>query len=164
MTDNDGKMMASRTIVIPVLFFLTTIALLCYPLNPRSETMPAYKTHFDQARLEYAKKTIDLYGDKIPKEAQKNILLQKIVIGMSPYEAKLAGGAFHYKVEHDPKVWPKDAVVDPLAVINKQSVAPDDSKIWMTFENETQFPSDGVQRFEVYFVHGKAQEIRKLTE
>lgn len=126
--------------------------------------MATNETNLDKKRLEYAKETIRLYGNQIPKEAQENILLQKIVVGMSPYEAKLAGGAFYYKVEHDPKAWPKDAVVDPLAVIDKQSVSPDASKIWMTFENATQFPGEGKQRFEVYVTNGKVQEIKKLTK
>jgi hypothetical protein len=80
---------------------------------------------------------------------------------MSLYEARLAGGTFLYSVERDPKNWSDD--VSPLVIIDKQEVAPDESKIWLTFENATQFASEGKQRFEVYFTHGKAQEIRRLA-
>ena len=118
--------------------------------------------HLDQKRLEFARETIRMYGDQIPEQAQKDILAQKVTLGMSPYEAKLAGGAFYFKVQADPKKWPANA--DPQVVIDKQSVLPDESKIWMTFENETQFPSDGKQRFQVYFFNGKAREIKKNQE
>lgn len=119
-------------------------------------------TRLDQKRLEFAKETIRLYGEMIPAQAQDDILKQRVTIGMTPYEAKLAGGAFYYKVEADPKVWPPHA--NPLVVIDKQSVAPDESKIWMLFETETQFPEEGKTRFEVYFHHGKAQAIQKISK
>ena len=115
----------------------------------------------DKGRLEFAKKTIALYGDKIPKSAQENILLQKITIGMSPYEAKLAGGAFFFKVTADRKVWPPDAHPDPYVVMDKQSVAPDDSEIWLTFKNATQYPGEGMIRFTAYITKGKVQSIEK---
>jgi hypothetical protein len=116
----------------------------------------------DQKLLEHAKEAIRLYGNQIPIEAQKSILQQKITVGMSPYEARLAGGAFSYKVEADPKNWPKNT--DPRKVMWKQSTNPDDSKIWMTFQNVTQFPGEGKKRFTVFFIHGKAVEINKLGE
>jgi hypothetical protein len=81
---------------------------------------------------------------------------------MSPYEAKLAGGAFFYKVEADTNNWTKNA--DPYHVMWKQSTKPDNSKIWMTFETATQFPGDGKKRFTVYFIQGKAVEIIKREE
>ena len=124
--------------------------------------MTTTEVTLDKTRLEFAKEAIRLYGDKIPAQSQKDILEQKITVGMSPYEAKLAGGAFYYKVEVDPKKWPQNA--DPLVVIDRQSITPDESKIWMTFETETQFPGEGKNRFEVYFRHGKAQEIRKILD
>ena len=112
-------------------------------------------------RLDFAKEAIRLYGDEISVEAQKNILEQKVTLGMTPYEAKLAGGAFYFKVEADPKFWPAGA--NPHAVMDKQSVKPDESKIWMTFETETQFPGHGKQRFVVYVFNGKAVEITQLS-
>jgi hypothetical protein len=130
--------------------------------NARSAEMTKTEETLNKERLEFAKKAIRLYGDKIPPQSQNSILEQKITIGMSPYEAKLAGGAFYYKVEADPEKWPTNS--DPLAVIDKQSIAPDESKIWMTFETETQFPGEGKQIFTVYFYNGKAQTIEKSNQ
>lgn len=113
----------------------------------------------DEKRLEYAKEAIRLYGDKIPLAAQKAILEQKITIGMSPYEAGLAGGAYFFKVEADPSFWA--ANTDPNVVIAKQATHPDNSKIWLTFENQTQFSSEGVTKFTVYFEKGRALKIDK---
>jgi hypothetical protein len=130
--------------------------------NAWSVEMTKTEANINKARLEFAKETIRLYGEKIPPQRQNSILEQKITIGMSPYEAKLAGGAFYYKVEADPKIFTGNA--DPLVVIDKQSIAPDESKIWMTFETETQFPGEGKQKFTVYFHHGKAQSIEKSSQ
>ena len=113
----------------------------------------------NQEALDLALEKIRLHGDKIPAETQKNILIQRVVEGISPNEARLAGGAFFFKVEADTKVWPPHS--DPLVVMNRQSVAPDDSKIWMTFQNETQFPAEGMRRFTVEFARGKAVKITK---
>lgn len=122
--------------------------------------MTTIKPLLDQKRLESAKETIRLYGNQIPEQAQIDILAQQVTLGMSPYEARLAGGAFYFKVEADPAIWPANA--DPFNVMWKQSTHPDDSKIWMTFETATQFPDVGKQRFEVYFTKGKAMEIKQV--
>ena len=147
-----------------VIVVLVSKATLAEDQNPtkRSQTMPTEQPLLDEKLLEYAKETIRLYGDQIPPEAQKSILEQKVILGMSPYEARLAGGAFFYKVVADPKNWPPNA--DPLNVMWKQSTNPDNSKIWMTFENATQFPGEGTKRFMVYFIKGKAVEITKNEE
>lgn len=120
------------------------------------------KAHIDQKRLEFAKETIRLYGNMISTSAQRGILEQKILIGMSPYEAKLAGGAFHYKVEADPKVWPSGA--NPIVLMDRQSFHPDESKIWMSFQNDTQFSGEGEQRFTVFITNGRVQTIEKLSD
>ena len=121
--------------------------------------MPTQSSILDEKRLEYAKETIRLYGDKIAPSAQKAILEQKITVGMSPYEAGLAGGAYFFKVEADPVIWP--ANTDPNVVIAKQATHPDNSKIWLTFENATQFPAEGSTKFTVYFEKGIALKIDK---
>lgn len=79
---------------------------------------------------------------------------------MAPYEAHLAAGAFIFKVQAGSK-WPNGA--DPYNVMWAQSLHPDDSKIWMTFETNTQWPDKGLTRFRVFFEHGKAVEIEELT-
>ena len=114
----------------------------------------------DQKVLEIARRAIQKHGDKISPEARENILVQRVVLGMSPFEARLAGGAFIFSVEADRKVWPRGT--DPYRIIYGQSLAPDDSKIWMTFKTETQFPGEGRQRFTVEFERGKAILIKKL--
>jgi hypothetical protein len=124
--------------------------------------MTKTQPQLDQKRLEHAKEAIRLYGSQIPQQAQVDILEQRVTLDMSPYEARLAGGAFHFKVEADPTNWPPNA--NPFNVMWKQSTHPDDSKIWMTFETSTQFPDEGNRRFEVYFTKGKAIEITQVKE
>ena len=124
--------------------------------------MPNTQPQLDEKRLENAKETIRLYGSQIPQQARIDILEQRVSLGMSPYEARLAGGAFYFKVEADPANWLANG--DPFNVMWKQSTHPDDSKIWMTFETATQFPDVGKQRFEVYFTKGKAVEIKQMKE
>lgn len=121
--------------------------------------MPILPPPLDQKRLAYAMECIRLYGDRIPLEAQKAILLQRIVPGMTPYEAKLAGGGAYFKVQPDPKVWPPNA--NPEVVMARQSDTPDDSKIWMSFKNATQFPGEGEQAFTAYFEKGKVISITR---
>ena len=114
----------------------------------------------DQKVLEIAHRAIQRHGDKISAEARENILVQRVILGMSPFEARLAGGKFIFGVEADKKVWPSGT--DPHTIIDTQSIAPDDSKIWMTFQNETQFPGEGRKSFNVQFERGKAIVIKKL--
>jgi hypothetical protein len=115
----------------------------------------------DLNRLKYAKMVIEQYGAHIPLDIQHAILDQQVVIGMPPYEASLAAGQYTFEVEPDPERWPPDA--DPNAVIAAQSVHPDKSKIRCIFENETQYPGQGVARFSVIFEHGRATKIEKLN-
>jgi hypothetical protein len=137
--------------------FLTfALLFLVSPLS-WSQNLPTSVAEINEKTLAYAKEAIQLYGDQIPAHIQKEILAQQITLGMSPYEAKLAGGAFYFKVEADPKKWPPNA--DPYEVISKQSTNPDDSKIWMTFETSTQFPEKGLTKFTVFFGKGKAVSI-----
>ena len=123
--------------------------------------MPTAEPQVDQKRLEYAKGVIRDYGDKIPPQIQKDILAQRVTLGMPPYEASLAAGAYIFRVIADPAKWPKN--VDPYKVIQAQTLHPDDSQIWMTFETATQFPEKGMTRFQVFFRGGKALEIKELT-
>lgn len=100
------------------------------------------------------------YPDKISSQIQEKILAEQVVIGMTPYDAYLAAGTFAFKVIADPAKWRADA--DPYKVMWRQSTQPDESQIWMTFENDTQFAGEGVQSFRVSFRNGKAIEIAKL--
>lgn len=100
------------------------------------------------------------YPDKISPTIQERILAEQIVLGMTPYDAYLAAGAFVFKVIADPAKW--EANADPYNVMWAQSTQADDSQIWMTFENDTQYPAEGKQSFRVFFKGGEAVEIEKL--
>ena len=81
---------------------------------------------------------------------------------MNPYEAHLAGGAYAFRVIADPKHWKEDA--DPYCVIQAQTLHPDDSQIWMIFQNETQYPNEGLQTFQVEFQKGKVVDIKNISK
>jgi hypothetical protein len=96
----------------------------------------------------------------IAPEIQTKILAQQVVLGMAPYDAHLAAGAFVFKVIADASRWKGN--VNPYKVMWAQSLHPDNSEIWMTFANETQYPGEGVRKFKVCFNGGKVLTITKL--
>jgi hypothetical protein len=79
---------------------------------------------------------------------------------MTPFEAKLAGGSFAFKVVADTSRWAVNA--DPYNVMWTQSIMPDESEIWMTFKNKSQYPDEYERVFRVYFRRGKAIKIEKV--
>lgn len=81
-----------------------------------------------------------------------------IAVGMTPFEANLAGGAFTYKVVPDKK-WPKD--MNPLKIMWAQTNQPDDSEIVMTFNNNRQFRSIENITFKVFIEQGRVLSIEK---
>lgn len=109
--------------------------------------------------LEIARKEISRH-DEIAAGVRAAILLQQVVVGMSPFEAKLAAGAFFFKVKSDGSKWPPNT--DPFLIIDSQHARPDESEIWLAFENDTQFPGKGIKRFEVYFIHGRVEKIKVI--
>lgn len=113
-------------------------------------------------RLNFANEVIAKYGSNIPEEVQAAILQQKVILGMPPYEASLAAGAYSFEVKPDPAKWP--ANVDPNRVIAAQSIYPDASQIWCIFENDTQFPGASKARFKVTFILGRAAKIELLED
>jgi len=113
-----------------------------------------------ERRRSEALKVFKDYPDKISQEIQDKILAQQVALGMTPYDAYLAAGAHYFKVSADPEKWKPN--VDPHRVMWAQSIAPDNSEIWMTFQTDTQYRGEGQQRFEVRFEKGKAVEIIKL--
>lgn len=114
----------------------------------------------DQKRKEFALQFFKENPNMVSNEIQAKILAQQIIIGMAPYDAYLAGGAFAFKVQADPAKWPSNT--DPYKVMWSQSLEPDNSEIWMTFQNKTQFPGEGKQSFRVYVRNGKAAQIERL--
>jgi hypothetical protein len=111
----------------------------------------------DEKRLTFAKECIRLYGSKIPPEKQNDILAQRVTLGMTPYEARLAAGGGYYNVEADPQVWPPQA--DPELVMARQSVEPDNTRILMSFRTSTQYAEEGDASFSVLFERGRATRI-----
>jgi len=116
---------------------------------------------YNEQLLSIAKKEIETHGNMISTKNQELIIKQKISLGMSPYEAQLAAGNYAFKVEADPNIWPPNS--DPYAVIKRQVNHPDKSKIWLTFENTTQYPESGNTKFTVYFENGCVISIKKMV-
>jgi hypothetical protein len=114
----------------------------------------------DEKTRQIAQREMDADPGRFSDEAKRNILIQKITLGMTPHEARLAGGSFFYKVEADPKRWPRGS--DPLTVIAKQSDQPDDSKITLTFRNTTQFQTPEPTTFRVEIRLGRVTEIVRV--
>ncbi len=88
--------------------------------------------------------------------------MNKITIGMNTHEASLAGGAYFFRVIADENVWDKDT--DPNIIIKTQATKPDNSQIWMTFQNATQYAEKGLQTFQVEFQKGKVVGIKNITK
>ncbi|MGV7208532.1 hypothetical protein ACLB1G_11830 [Oxalobacteraceae bacterium A2-2] len=108
------------------------------------------------------RKMFERFPDKFPAEVQRGFYAQQVVPGMDPYTAHLAGGAFAYRVDADPQRWPSGA--DPYRVMWGQSMHPDHSHIWMSFENDTQYPGEGRQRFTAYVEDGKVQRVERTAK
>ncbi|WP_157050622.1 hypothetical protein [Herbaspirillum rhizosphaerae] len=102
------------------------------------------------------------HPELFPEERRALILSGVVSVGMTPFEAKLAGGAFAYKVVADKAKWPEHS--DPLKVMWAQSIQADNSEIWMMFKNSSQFPGRNNAPFRVYFERGRAIKIEKLKE
>jgi hypothetical protein len=81
---------------------------------------------------------------------------------MTPHEARLAGGSFFYRVEADPKRWPRGS--DPLVVIASQTDQPDDSRITLTFKNKSQFQTPELTTFRVEIRRGRVTEIVRMDK
>ena len=96
-------------------------------------------------------------SESFSDEVKRSILEKRIISGMTPEEARLAGGACFYKVQADPEHWPPSS--DPLVVMARQTDQPDDSKITLTFHNATQFQSRAPTIFRVEIRRGRVTEI-----
>jgi hypothetical protein len=88
--------------------------------------------------------------------------MNQVTIGMNTHEASLAGGAYFYRVIADEDIWDKDT--DPNIIIKTQVTHPDNSQIWMTFQNAIQYPKKGMQTFQVEFQKGKVVSIKNISE
>lgn len=115
-----------------------------------------------EERDSYARTMFAQHPELFPEDRRQSILDGVVLIGMTPFEARLAGGAFAYKVVADKTKWHEQS--DPLKVMWAQSMQADDSEIWMTFKNLSQFPGSNDTVFQVYFEHGRAVRIEKLKD
>jgi hypothetical protein len=113
-----------------------------------------------EERKSYAQTMFAQHPELFPEDRRQSILDGVVLIGMTPFEARLAGGAFAYKVVADKTKWPEQS--DPLKVMWAQSMQADGSEIWMTFKNLSQFPGGNDTTFRVYFEYGCAVTIEKL--
>ena len=94
---------------------------------------------------------------KISEPYKASIRKGKVLIGMTPFEAVLAGGDFEYSLYVDPSVW--TGVYNDLDVLWEQSYEPDGSLISLRFQNRTQFPNESLQSFWVEFNNGLVSRI-----
>ena len=108
------------------------------------------------------KKMMEDNPEQFPKEIKKSIEQEKVVNGMNTLHASLAGGAYFFRVISDPDVWEEN--IDPNIVIRAQVEKPDNSQIWMTFQNTTQYNKKEAQTFQVRFEQGKVTDVKKITE
>lgn len=115
-----------------------------------------------QERKNYAETMFAQHPELFPESRRDSILKARIELGMTPFEAKLAGGAFAFKVIADPQRWPANA--DPYKVMWAQSMLPDNSEIWMTFKNSSQFSDGSDSVFRVHFTNGQAVKIEKIVD
>lgn len=113
-----------------------------------------------EERMKLARQVFLDYPDKIPAHIQDAILAQRVILEMAPYDAYLAAGQFAFRVIADQSKWPTNS--DPYQVMWAQSLHPDASQIWMTFQTKTQYPNEGRRSFRVFFRNGRAVEIKKL--
>jgi hypothetical protein len=113
-----------------------------------------------EERQQYARDMFRQHPAYFPAQHREPILNGRVLPGMAPFEARLAGGAFVYHVTADRKVWPPGS--DPIKVLWAQSDRPDDSRIVMRFNNATQFQDKKERPFVVLFQKGKAVEIKVI--
>lgn len=111
-------------------------------------------------RKDYAKTMFSKHPELFPQNRQQSILDGVVLLGMTPFEAKLAGGAFFYKVVSDKEKWPEHS--DPFKVMWAQSIQADNSEIWMMFKNSSQFSEGADVSFKVYFERGCAVVIEEI--
>ena len=111
-------------------------------------------------RLSFFHKIKSEHPNSYRKEFEDDIERGVIVLGMTPFEAKLAGGAFYYKVQADSAVWKEHT--DPMQVMWAQSERPDNSEIEIIFQNETQ--DKGIlTKFQVSFNKGLVAQINNIS-
>jgi len=149
--DRDGTMTKAR---IPYVLAIAAVIGIadCFLVDRSRADMT-----IDEKTRQIAQREMDANPGRFSDEAKRNILMQKVTLGMTPHEARLAGGSFFYQVQADPERWPRGS--NPLAVIASQTDRPDDSKITLTFRNTTQFQTPEPTTFRVEIRRGRVTEV-----
>jgi hypothetical protein len=93
-------------------------------------------------------------------EFKESILNKKVLLGMWPTEALLAGGGGSYRVKADEKVWPVNT--NPMQIIQAQSLKPDNSHIEIGFYNDHQFDKEIACKFRATFEQGICIDIKEI--
>lgn len=113
-------------------------------------------------RTAEARFVFEHFPTAVQKELQEKALNQQVAVGMDPYIARIAGGSCSYRVIADPSVWPINA--DPLEIMNAQALRPDASRIWLYFENSTQFQTEYKVQFVAYIEKGRVIDISRIEK
>jgi len=113
----------------------------------------------EEKRKSYVLRVLQEKGFLIRPEYVESVVGGVVKIGMTPFEAKAAGGAFAYKVVPDAGFWKPDE--DPLKVLWAQVDSPDKSQITMHFKNASQFSTDVGVSFIVKFELGRVVSIKE---
>lgn len=148
-----------------LLFGSVLVVTLCPPsshaaqANPTPNVDGAANTMTDE-RKDFAVKTLAEHPDWVAAKYKDSVLAGRVELGMTPYEAKLAGGAFFFNVSADKERWGRGA--DPYDVMWAQTLRPDNSEITMTFKTSTQFLTTEETIFRVFFDKGRAVKIEKV--
>ena len=102
-----------------------------------------------------------LADPKVSAEIKEAIRKRVVIVGMCPFEVFAAAGmpVGIYEVTPDPKKWRFD--IAPPVIIDAQCEKPDDSVIWLTFKNKTQFGTADPVVFHVRFEKGRSVLITR---
>lgn len=79
---------------------------------------------------------------------------------MSLQEASIAGGPYISAIDRDRAVWANEDT-DPWQILDAQQLHPDNSKINLLFQNETQFNTQQSVQFTAVFVRGHVVGIER---
>ncbi|MFN7139399.1 MAG: hypothetical protein ACK4UN_08680 [Limisphaerales bacterium] len=117
--------------------------------------------------------------DDVPESIQTNILLGKIIEGMTPDEAVAAGGPFKYIIEDGGRVmvsvadiryyfdYQKASPVQPRIppdILWRQREEPSNVSIRLDFWNSTQFDTAAPIPFKVFFSGGRMSRIERFED
>jgi hypothetical protein len=102
-----------------------------------------------------------LADPNVSAEIKDAIRRRVVIVGMCPFEVFAAAGmpVGIYEVTPDPKKWRFD--IAPPVIINAQCEKPDDSIIWLSFRNKTQYATTEPVLFHVRFEKGRAVLITR---